>query len=418
VDYDKWKMVSFPADLNNMAVYTLLRDDLGSYDRTKWRLYEYQANQYVEYGASGPVNHLGHAYWLRQRVGQSTTVDVDSAGTVVPSGATVDVPFASGWVDVGDPFLFPVKWSDIYAATGADTALIQGIYTYSGSAWTFPVTGSMAPWEGYSLKTSGAGTLRIPTIVATKAGADGPGWPQGWIGKITVVTGEGSDDNYFGIGEGTSAAADKYDYPEPPSGLTGVSGYFALGQGEYGSDIRPALGAGQTWEFAAQSRSLDNAITVQLPENLPKDVTVWLADLTDQVSQQMANGATYAYHAAASEKRCFKLIVGNGAYAAAELERAFLPPAVTLLAQNRPNPMADKTTINYQLAAGGKVELAVYNIVGQKVRTLVNGVQKAGKYRVAWDGGNDRGTRLSNGVYFYRLTASDAVQTKKLTIVR
>ncbi|NUO79739.1 T9SS type A sorting domain-containing protein, partial [candidate division KSB1 bacterium] len=65
-----------------------------------------------------------------------------------------------------------------------------------------------------------------------------------------------------------------------------------------------------------------------------------------------------------------------------------------------------------------RATLAVYNILGRRVRTLVDGVQAAGEQRVTWDGRDDEGAAVTSGIYFYRLEANGLTQTRKLTLMR
>ncbi|MBI4726270.1 right-handed parallel beta-helix repeat-containing protein [candidate division TA06 bacterium] len=102
----------------------------------------------------------------------------------------------------------------------------------------------------------------------------------------------------------------------------------------------------------------------------------------------------------------------------------FAEGAVTPLAldfklnQNIPNPFSGKTNISYQSPQNGKVTLKVYNLQGQVVKVLVDKEQPAGYYNVAWDGKSDAGKKISNGVYFYRLTTDSGIATKKLVFVK
>jgi hypothetical protein len=88
-------------------------------------------------------------------------------------------------------------------------------------------------------------------------------------------------------------------------------------------------------------------------------------------------------------------------------------PLVYELAQNYPNPFNPTTKIEYSIPALSKVELKIYNIVGQEVATLVNEVQLAGVHHVKFDGMN-----LASGMYFYRLTAGDFVSVKKMVLLK
>ena len=88
------------------------------------------------------------------------------------------------------------------------------------------------------------------------------------------------------------------------------------------------------------------------------------------------------------------------------------------LKQNYPNPFNPQTSVQYNLAHTGDVNLNVYNIVGQKVRTLVNGTQAFGEHKVIWDGMSNDGRLTPGGLYFYRLQAGDFVQTRKMLLIK
>lgn len=89
------------------------------------------------------------------------------------------------------------------------------------------------------------------------------------------------------------------------------------------------------------------------------------------------------------------------------------------LYQNYPNPFNPTTTISWQLALGSEVELTIYNLLGQKIRTLVNSRKSAGTYQVQWDGRNSAGHQVVSGVYVYRLNAGNRfVQTRKMLLLR
>ena len=104
--------------------------------------------------------------------------------------------------------------------------------------------------------------------------------------------------------------------------------------------------------------------------------------------------------------------------AAAKAAVQTLPEAFAL-ADNFPNPFNPATTIQYALPQAADVELTVYNLVGQPVRTLVAEHQSAGRYAVEWDATNDSGHSLSSGMYFYRLQAGGAfLEVKKMLLLK
>ncbi|MGB2698008.1 MAG: dockerin type I domain-containing protein, partial [Candidatus Zixiibacteriota bacterium] len=88
------------------------------------------------------------------------------------------------------------------------------------------------------------------------------------------------------------------------------------------------------------------------------------------------------------------------------------------LSQNHPNPFNPHTLINYALPQDAKVSLVIYNVLGRKVKTLVNEYQTAGFQSAEWDGTNDNGSVTSSGIYFYKLVAGDYNQTKKMVMLK
>ncbi len=92
-------------------------------------------------------------------------------------------------------------------------------------------------------------------------------------------------------------------------------------------------------------------------------------------------------------------------------------PTQFSLEQNMPNPFNPVTTIHYFIPSRSFVELSIYNISGQLVRTLMSDMQTQGYHSVLWNGRNDAGTRVSSGVYIYRLKAGDLIQSRKMSLI-
>jgi hypothetical protein len=91
----------------------------------------------------------------------------------------------------------------------------------------------------------------------------------------------------------------------------------------------------------------------------------------------------------------------------------------TMLRGSYPNPFNPTTTIEYSLARDAKVTLAIYDVAGRRVRTLISGkMTVAGVHTVSWDGTNDAGRRLASGVYFANFLAEGQVSARKLILLR
>ncbi|HEU4435900.1 MAG TPA: M6 family metalloprotease domain-containing protein, partial [candidate division Zixibacteria bacterium] len=88
------------------------------------------------------------------------------------------------------------------------------------------------------------------------------------------------------------------------------------------------------------------------------------------------------------------------------------------LSQNYPNPFNPATVISYSLEKSGPVELDIFNLLGEKVKTLVSGRQGAGLHQENWDGTDRSGRPVSSGLYLYRLRLEKFAETKKMMLVR
>jgi hypothetical protein len=93
-------------------------------------------------------------------------------------------------------------------------------------------------------------------------------------------------------------------------------------------------------------------------------------------------------------------------------------PASFSLSQNHPNPFNSKTAIEYSLPQEGQVKITIYNILGQRVKTLLDQRQARGHKRVFWDGKNEKAKTVSSGIYFYRMETEEFVQTKKMLYLK
>ena len=93
-------------------------------------------------------------------------------------------------------------------------------------------------------------------------------------------------------------------------------------------------------------------------------------------------------------------------------------PATLAITGNYPNPFNPSTTIEFTVARAGLAQLDIYNIAGQKVRTLLNDTMTAGTHSLVWNGRDDYGRALSSGVYFSRITLSGQSATKRMLLMK
>ena len=98
-------------------------------------------------------------------------------------------------------------------------------------------------------------------------------------------------------------------------------------------------------------------------------------------------------------------------------ESSTLPTTVELY-QNYPNPFNPFTTIRFYLPSGGRATLSIYNMLGQRVATLIDGHVNAGYMEATWDATNATGHEVASGIYFYRLETTDFSDTQRMMLLK
>jgi len=89
-----------------------------------------------------------------------------------------------------------------------------------------------------------------------------------------------------------------------------------------------------------------------------------------------------------------------------------------LLAQNYPNPFNPTTTIAFSMVEAGDVSIEIFNIRGQKVKTLINEYLEFGDHSLIWEGSNDDNQKVSSGIYFYKMKSANYSATKKMILMK
>ena len=93
-------------------------------------------------------------------------------------------------------------------------------------------------------------------------------------------------------------------------------------------------------------------------------------------------------------------------------------PKKTQLHGNYPNPFNPDTHIKFDLAEAGHITIEVYNMLGQKIKTLIDADKNAGYHSVQWDGTNDNGIKVTSGIYLYKMTTADYSKTLKMILMK
>jgi len=130
---------------------------------------------------------------------------------------------------------------------------------------------------------------------------------------------------------------------------------------------------------------------------------------------QFTVAGTYRYHCMVHTSMIGRIMVTpNGV----EEGRSQGSASELVLFPSQPNPFSDQTRIAFQLPKEGPVSLEIYDLLGNRLTSLVQGTLEPGAHEVTWNGRNARGAKVAPGVYFYRLVAEGRVLTRRLALVR
>ncbi|MEJ2627277.1 MAG: choice-of-anchor D domain-containing protein [bacterium] len=391
IPHREWTMFSIPFDLDDNGVNNVLVDDLGSYSRYMWKVYAWIEGQYRLCIPPDFYFNPGEAYWIQTHLEQ--TFDIEG-GSSITTGTNFEITldssavdtngFSSGWNMVGIPFNFPVDWQDCSVSSES----VKGPYFWDGQQY-IPSENikTLEPWKGYffcnqSVKKA---TLIIP-----------PEWG-------------------------------KYDQPEPPPIENNISLYFChnnWGQynGHYCSDYQKIGAEGHIWNFRVEDNTDTEMYELQctLYNSLPEDWKAYIFDLDRGIAKNILedNKWDISYKDKRQRLHTYTLVVGTEEFIRENSDNIPLIPVKFELSQNFPNPFNNNTLIRYGLPENSRVEIVIYNSLGQKVRELINEEQKSGVHIVKWDGRDGTGLYVASGVYIYRFKALSKIKVRKMVFIK
>jgi hypothetical protein len=468
----RYRLLTVPLDFGpdfSGGLDALLTDQLGTYDPVRWRAYAYDPGSLsnVEFSSAAAAffrPEPGRAFWLISR-GAHRVNTAPAEGVSPPTGREYPIALAPGWNLFGNPFDFPVAWSDVRrspVAAGDPVAFDPSLGTIGDYADPAPAV--LAPFEGYFVQAAQAETLwvlpRAAPITAARneapyaGGAPAPAASPArradagdlWRCRVRAWTDRATDgSNEFGVHAAAEPGFDPLDAPKPPPPPgPWVQVAFAHPEwqersGEYRRDLRGPGTAGETWEIEVRSATPGDPVTLELSEMVPASSDLAMR-LIDREQGGTADGPGAAgkspsspvagldgkrslarYRIVAFGPRPYRLaiVAGSEEYVANATRQALaVPPRVTL-DQNAPNPFRAATRIRFGLPRAERVTLEIYSVLGQRVAAPLDRAPLApGYHTVVWDGVTYRGAAAPSGVYLLRLAVGQEVVTQRIVRIQ
>ncbi|HUF09464.1 MAG TPA: T9SS type A sorting domain-containing protein, partial [Rhodothermales bacterium] len=425
---DAYRLYSVPLHLEERSALAMIEDDLGPLDRKEWRFYGYNRELRRHELDAGDMKLVpGAAFWLLVR-GSGRSVH-SGTGTTVSTAQPFQIPLAPGWNYVGNPYNFSLPLSNVRLKSGQT----PDFRTYEGS-WS-TLQNAIESLKAYAVFNGNATSdtlvidpdLSAQPVELVQARVDKATTQEEWSILISAVSGRAHDnDNIAAVSTEASLAWDVLDRPEPPVIGDYVSVYFPHTDWDgpsnrFSTDARPPAADGHRWAFEVTTH-LPGIVTLTFEdfESVPEEYGIWLVDDVNHVQQDLRMNSRYFVASKSGQESVqLTLLVGTEAFVNEAASSVNKLPTRFELFQNYPNPFSSVTTIRYGLAAEETVNLAVYNVLGEAVATLVNDVRQAPGYHVVvWDGRGSGRMPLGAGVYFLRIGAGRFTDTRPVMIVK
>ncbi len=403
-----YQMISVPLATSGQDLQELFEDELGPYDNTKYRIYELTAGtHYTEIASMNKTLSPGKAIWLITREEKDLIV---SAAQTISTDQNFELQLQQGWNLIATPFAFPVAWNQV----STEIALRY----YDGSDWPFATL--LEPFKGYAIHVPKDTVLLIPpqdaaaVLKSTEKSQNQA--VDGWRIQLSAESAQARDlFNYVGAFKQATAGIDYCDYPEPLPIGTYISLKLAPPNTseKYSTDYR-GLALGQyVFEFEV-SANIEEQIKISFrEENLPDDYD-WIVVSEDK-------GIYYPQRViqTTEQQSRYKIIIGTEQYIALARSNFQQLPLTWNLEQNYPNPFNPGTTIKFSIPEASIVTINIYNILGQKINTLLSGVKmEAGFYQLEWYGTSAAGEQVSSGIYFLQLKTGKYIKFIKMILCR
>ena len=372
-----WNLVGLPSEVTDSYYLSVFPSAMSG------TLYGFDGTYFTEDSLD-----LGEGYWLRFENDESMQI----CGFRVDS---LTLNLTEGWNLISGPS------GDVALNDVDDPQVIIIPSTLFGFDGAYFLTDSIKQGYGYWIRVSDNGQIKLtspesglPKNSITQFALDRV--YRYWT-ELTIADARGKEQRlYFDAqGAGLDQTATFALPPLPPIGAFDVrfsGGYWATESAEPRVEI----------------------MAEQFPLTLKMDVSKAKEFAEYQITEIYANGQGDSYPLTGGST----IQLNNPMVEGIQISKLNVIPLTFYVEQNYPNPFNPETEIRYILPEKGKVDIAVYNTLGQKIKTLLVTEQKAGNHSVKWDGTNADGALQSSGVYFYKIKAGSNMAIRKMVLIK
>jgi len=422
---EAYEMISIPYAFTDSSVEALFKD-LGKPNKLLWRMFGHydQRTGYAEFPDDFKTVRRGEGYWLIAKNPVSMNLGTT---TVQATEEDFEIVLHPGYNMIGNPFPYKVSWKNSFRSDSVENV----IWSYHDGKYD-SITQNMDAYHGYWVKNRGKlpKIIRINSLLVTENSniPKKQDWhdellQNEWKLQLSARTAKTADDkNFIGVLNTSVDGLDENDFSEPPTAPEhSISISIKNTEGRLAADYRAFNAEGNFWDIEVISSEPNIPVSILLSKfgAIKPDFKTYLLDNKQERVYDMSNSNEYSLKLEKNEKiRSFRLIVGSQNFVEKNTNGIPIIPLAYALSQNYPNPFNPTTSIQYSVSHSGMVMLEIFNVLGQKVKTVVNGFKPIGSYIVQWDGNDNLHKSVASGIYYYRLKVNEFSSVKKMTFIK
>jgi Beta-propeller repeat len=409
-----YRIISIPLVLEKKTLNDIFGAKLGNYDPKKWRVFRYQGGYRELTGTSTLDLGNGYMFIAKENKGVLNT----GAGVTGDFGFSKPFTFnpANGWNLIGNPFNFTVNWADVQGEN-ASLSSVQ-LKTYAGGSSMVSST-TLPSFSGGFIFLNSTTAITIPHVKPGRVAEKLPDVKHAldadqWLVELIVNAGDLSSVGGIGMSTGASLEYDQQDDFTLPR----LVDYVELNHDKklhgsyYTKDVVP-LSADFEWSFRVESNNTSaDVITINWDNSYfgsnEKELILW--DETEQLPIDMKNQNLYSFKKR-NENR-FKVFFGSKQFTKEKTR-----PNSIVFHSVFPVPASSQVTFAFSTPDNSgmtNTSLDVYNQLGQRIASLINGVLETGYHEVSWS--IDQGQKPLSGIYIAILRQGKEFSQQKLII--
>jgi len=405
VDRDAWMLISWPGAPTNI---NLAASELK--DGHVFFTWSTVKNKYL----IADKIELGHGYWFRHRYDEPVLFEEDSSSAIALEKFVIDLD--DGWNLIGSPFSFPVQFDK--------DSIVTDPITYVDGGWS-ESQNELIPWNGYAVYSPIPSQLTLLPFSENDSSARRIASEGEWYLNVKAKS-QNHIHNSMEIGRRAYAkeSLDMYDtpvFPDIESSLSLSADLNGTRKSNYMRDVRDIEELNGVWNLKLDADEDEKEIFLSgvLKGKTPEGFSIAIIDIPER--KATFDFLEYGLQIIKNSKISYdiKIIMGELDYVQKMSDEILENiPSTFYLSQNYPNPFNPVTKLDYNLPLRSKVNISIYNVLGQEIKILVNEIQEYGYHSITWNGKDDLGRDMASGVYFARMISKGFTRTKKMLLVK